>query len=423
MRLLEYIYLVIIPGYRNVLRQKRRSALVVSAALFGIMGILFMMANINAFFQSMINMTIDTGLGHVQIRPIGYLSKRASGMVLPPDKSLLPMLEKKFPDIKIAPRMEREAMIRSGNYNAGVMITGVDSIREKNISLYHKWIIDGSFFEQASKLESRFGIVPCVIGKVNAEKMELEIGNTLVLSLSDQNSEYISFRTEVIGIFESPSDELDKYSVLLKKKHLSDLYLSNPDRIGYIVLKSNNIDDALHIKQRLKSELINIPGIEIPTYREIEPAIVQLFDMSAQFRWITHLIMMLGFALILFDSVSMSVFDRMREIGVVRAIGARPVIIFCTVIFESIFLTATGAILGILTGGLITLYFYHFGLDLGNFSQGLSTMGMGSTIYPYFTLFDILESFLVALGVGFLSSIYPAIKAIRIEPVQAIYNR
>ena len=140
-------------------------------------------------------------------------------------------------------------------------------------------------------------------------------------------------------------------------------------------------------------------------------------------RWITHLILMIGFALILFDSVSMSVYDRMREIGVIRAIGSPGGLVFWMVIFESAVLSLMGAGLGILMGGSIVTYYYFAGPNLGVFAKGLSIVGLGSVLYPYLTAADLAETLLVTLAVALLAALYPAWRAVRITPVEAIYHR
>ena len=92
--------------------------------------------------------------------------------------------------------------------------------------------------------------------------------------------------------------------------------------------------------------------------------------------------------------------------------------------YESLLLTLIGSILGFLFGGAIVLYYRIFGLDLSYFSKGLEGVGkLGSTIYPFISLKNILETLAFPLVISILAAFFPALKAVKISPVKAIYNR
>lgn len=168
-------------GIRNILRQKKRSSIVFSAAAVGMLGILFGAGFMNGMFAMFTDSAIESGMGHIQIRPEGYLKSRKTGMVLQREveiQSHLEKLKKKSPHFHYAFRMEREGLVRMGSHSVGVVIYGVDPEMEKGISRFDEWLIRGEY------LKSQGVEMTILMGKVNADKMELDTGDYVILSLA-----------------------------------------------------------------------------------------------------------------------------------------------------------------------------------------------------------------------------------------------
>lgn len=396
-----------------------------SSAAVGVMGVLLTMAFSNGFFGSMIDVMVGSGLGHVQIRPEGYEATRKSGLLIPDASELL----KKFQsdsqnEFLFAPRLEREGLLRAGGFHRGVQMIGVESERESGVSSYSSWVIDGNFDFDVGPSEEKSGILPCVIGRANASKMEVEIGDWAILSIAGKEGNFQSARCRITGIFQAPAGSLEKFLVFLRRKDLSILFAGNENQLSYISFMTGSLDEAAALQDRIKNRVGKFRGIEILRYDQLEKGFRQLLDLMDSFSFVAYLILLLGVALILFDSVTMSVYERMKEIGIIRAIGSRASMVFWMVLYESVFLATTGSIAGVVLGWFITLYFQFYGLDLSAFAKGLESMGgVGSTIYPYLTWNNAIQGILVAMGVSFFSGFFPARKAVKIAPVNAIYNR
>ncbi|MCB1192039.1 MAG: ABC transporter permease [Leptospiraceae bacterium] len=423
MKLLDKINLLLKLGWRNILRQKKRSVLVISTSFVGMIGVMFTLASMNGYYHSMVVSGIESGLGHVQIRPQGYLNSRKSGMSLFDASGILPFI--KLPaDVKFSSRLEREGFLKVSTFSRGLLMVGIEPETEKGVSSFEDWLVEGDFFEITNQTDRDIGIIPCLIGKANAIKLDVRTGDTVVLSTTSFDGSYKSALCKIAGVFQSPSEPVDKYTIILKREDLSLLYSDEKDRVGYIVFLGESIERTDFIQSELKKQIPQNAKVEVLSFKDLEPSILALFDIFLQFGWVMNFIVMFGFALILFESVSMSVFERTREIGIIRAIGSSPGMIFWMVIFESSLLTLVGAIAGIILGGGITLYFQSSGLNLMAFSKGMEFMGkFGTVIYPSLTLKNLVSSLTLALITGFLSGIYPAYKAVKISPIRAIYNR
>ncbi len=120
------------------------------------------------------------------------------------------------------------------------------------------------------------------------------------------------------------------------------------------------------------------------------------------------------------NTMLMSVMDRVRELGVLMAVGMKRIRMFILIIIETILLSITGGILGIICGTLTIIYFSNKGIDLSLFAQGLSSFGISSMLYPSLPFSTYPTLTLMIIFTAIFSAIYPAIKAIRLNPAEAI---
>ena len=424
-------------GFRNALRRGRRSFLVITAGGTGMFGVIVSMTFMRGFSQSMTRNGVESTLGHAQIRPETYNATRKTGLVIKNGSALRRALDEleTHPEANFsyAPRLEREGVLRLGTFQRGVMIIGMDFEREKKVSSFHKWITAGKPPLKLSGTRAREGapgIPGALIGRANALKMDAGPGDWAVISFTDKNGENRSARVHIRGVFRSPTDTLDKYAVLLDRAALSRLYAGSDRVYGSFVFRGKELSQARTIANFLRDRLSGKNGLpsassyEILTYDELEPAIPRLIRLSDQFLMIAIVIIMLGFALLLFDTISMSVAERTREIGVIRALGARPAFAFWMTTAESVSLTMLGCLGGFLIASGLTWYFNKNGLSLAVFAEGMELLAGGAgVIHPYLTLKDALASFAAGLLTSLGASIPPAWKAAALNPVEAIHYR
>ena len=412
-------------AWRNIWRQKKRSLMILSSAAVGMIGILFTMGFLNGILNGMIQSGIDSGLGYIQIRPSGYAEKRKNGMFL--EKPF--EIENKVKNahlpagVSFSLRMEREAMLKLDNKSQGVMVLGVEPETELGVSSFHEWLKGGTFLTDVSERERELGIIPCLIGEYNLKKFEIEVGDFLILTISDQMGSSSSVRVKVTGYFQSPAEPIDKFSVLVKRKDLSNLFSGKSDRVSYLVFGLENQKIESKVLQILKQTLTEFQ-VAVMGYDEMEPAISRMIEMYDQFSYIFYLILMLGFGLILFDTVFMSVIERTYEIGILRSIGTPSGFVFSMVLLEAFFLTLIGVFIGgVLSSGIIFYYEYH-GISLSFFAKGMELMAKSaSTIYPSLDIKNFVNALILSVIASFFAGFFPAWKSIRIKPVKALLHQ
>ncbi|MCB1137928.1 MAG: ABC transporter permease [Leptospiraceae bacterium] len=453
MNLADRIKYLALFAWRNALRHRRRSLLVLSTAAVGMTGVLFSMGFSNGMVDSMIRGGVESGMGHTQIRPAGFDQKRKLDEPIPKGAELLKAIGTlEFPDelkpVNYSPRFEREGLLRIGSYQEGVILTGIDASTEKGVSSFDEWIVEGEYLKDRpiapAGQEADLGIIPCILGRVNAQRMEVELGDYVILTLGNRSSQSVSVRAEIVGIFESPMTGVDRHTVLVRRSDLSHLFEEDSSEISNITFLGPSLEKAGDLDAFLESRKDQLlaqqeggsnsapaqrdgnpkASFEILSFFELQPQIETMLNYIEDIKGIIYGVLMSGFALTLLNSVLMSVFERTREIGIQMAIGTRKSFIVVSIILESMILAMGGAVTGLITGGGLVLLLLPTGIPLGSFAGAVEMMGtMTAVIYPRLTMDDILLGFYVALGMSVVAALYPAFKATSIQPVEAISGR
>jgi len=420
--LLESFPLILKMAGRNILRQKKRSLIVASTAAIGLFSVTMSQAFINGFVHSMLFVAIETGLGHVQIRPPEYIDTRQPGPRLTNGASVRNALNGKLPaDLHVAERIETDAILRIGGDVRGILLIGVDPEKEAGVSGIPSWVYEGDFFKTVPERSLGRG---CLLGKKSADEYELETGDWIVITTGQPNSGSVSFRCIITGLFHSPSSVMDESLVLMRKEDVSMLRYGNPDETSYFVFLGGDYKRAGEMKRTILSLLPEKDRVGVYTYSELEPFIQSYFELTDQFTWIVYMIILMGFGIVLFESVTMSIFERIHEIGIIHALGTGPNFLFWLVMVEAFLLTMVGSLISLVPGLSLTGFFYYTGVNFEEITlSGMAWGGNPGLVRPYVTVTDLLTGLAIAIVVSFFSGIYPALKAVRMPVLKAIYDR
>ncbi len=190
------------------------------------------------------------------------------------------------------------------------------------------------------------------------------------------------------------------------------------DRVSEFAVISTTPDKNRTIKRDLSNTLGT--DYEVLTYQELLPLLVLQIDVYKESIFIFYAIIAIAMIFGIINTMLMSVFERIQEFGVLMAIGMKNSRVFAMVLIEAFILGAFGTIIGFIVGYLLYLPLSHSGVDLAMFSAGLEAFGAGTVIYPVLTLESILSALLVIPFISVIGAVYPAVKAIRLEPVEAI---
>jgi len=191
-------------------------------------------------------------------------------------------------------------------------------------------------------------------------------------------------------------DGISEFSILLPGK---------PDNPGIY----NALKTALPSRQ-----------LEVHTWRELLPFQMAYLKILDGFMWIWYLVVFVAMGFGIVNTTLMAVFERMREFGLLKALGMKPWWILREVLTESFLLLVTGMVVGNSLGFVCIYVLSGSGIDLSALAAGAEYAGMTRIIYPAIELKDVLMSNMIVLFLGILVSAYPAVKAARFKPVEAL---
>jgi putative ABC transport system permease protein len=398
-------------AWRNIWRNKRRSYLVLGAIVTGLWGMVYMIALSEGMNQQMVQTAIESGIGDIQIhragfednmditkniRDPGYFIKRIEG---------LPFIKSYAERIKVL------GLVSSAESSSGVLIWGIDPTKEPTVSAIKTYLKQGKFLDNEPG-----GIY---IGKSLADKLNVGLDDKIVLMGQGLSPDIGSAAYRVRGIYVSSSPEFDKFNVYINLADARDL-LSMGNRVSEIVIIADRMDHVDPLAVSLRDRLA-VSDLEVLTWRQLSPIIVEMIDMFNSFNYIIYIIVILAMAFGIINTILMSVLERTREIGILMAIGTKPGRVFWEVMSEGFML----GLVGLTVGWTINLIFYaivsHTGIDLSMWAGSLKYMGgIGAIIYPKITISNVIKSTIAVFVATQVSALYPAVKITRLSPVKAI---
>jgi putative ABC transport system permease protein len=401
--------MLIALAWKNIWRNKKRSLIILTAITLGIWAGLFSVAVMFGSWDTTVNSTIDRHLSHLQVHTKAFKDDNLISNYIPDGPELADKI-RKLPQVKdVSARVLIEGMASSPGSSGGVNIIGVDPEHEKTATTIADYIIDGEYFVGIKRN-------PILVGAKLADKLGLKLRSKVVLSFQniDTTLTYVAFR--VAGIFRTESSMFDGSNVFVKQ---SDLYkvMINDRIVSEIAVRlksSNDLDSTL---AQLKGMY---PSLVIESWKQLAPEL----ELTYQFM-IVELEIFLGIimAALLFgitNTMLMSVMDRVREFGVLLAVGMKRMRVFLLILFETAILSFFGGIIGMLLGSFTIWYFSDKGIDLSLFTEGFSAWGMPSILYPALPLsfYVILTSMIILTAI--IAAIYPSVKTIKLRPADAI---
>lgn len=402
-------------GWRNLWRNKRRSLVVISSIAIGIFAMILSMGVMNGMNNQMVENTIKTSLGHIAIHRKGFQDDMKLQYHFTPEAKIIEAIESDSRILAYAPRIKLQGMIRSSESSRGVMIVGIDPEKERAVSNIYDYTLkkEGSRFLTAGDDDV------ILISKSNADKLDLLVGDKLVVMFQDSDKEIIGVGLEIVGIFQTPIESFDKFVVFLNIKTLQRITGLNRN-ISELTAVLKNKRAVDQVKEKLIAT-IKDKKLEILSWKDMAPYLVSAVKL---FDTIMYIFFMIVFITVIFsvaNTLIMAIMERFHEIGVMKSIGTRPSWIFNMVLFEAINLGIVGLIAGIITGLVITGLLGVSGINLSFYAESMRMFGTGSIIYPAIKTLDIVVATIIVLITTIIAALYPAIKAARIKPLDALH--
>jgi len=399
-------------AWRNIWRNPRRTTVILVAVIIGIWSMIFLGALMRGIAVGMVKNGIATLTGHIQIHRTGYRDDPAIEKSMTNISVVKQALREKLPPGALwARRVRVNAIANNARHSSGVTLVGIDPQAEALVSFIGTAISEGRYLgaDDANAI---------VVGRALLEKFETRIGRKLVLMSQDTAQEIASRAFRIVGVFRAEMETTEKQFVFVTRASAQKM-LGLGDGISEIAVLlppgHENLDACEKFKASLPSD-----RFEIHDWRELLPFQTAYLRILDGFMWFWFLVVFVAMGFGIVNTTLMAVFERMREFGLMKALGMKPWWILREVLVESFVLLICGLIVGNILGFLSILALSGSGIDLSALAAGAEYAGMSRIIYPAIAAKDVMVANLTVLLLGLLVSLYPAIKASRFTPIQAL---
>ena len=396
-------------AWRNIWRNPRRSLIVLGSVVVGVIAIIFMDALTIGFSRQMLFNQIDLNVGHIQIHKNGFAANKNIKSFIPDNIEVENTLRSTNGIKNWSKRVIAFGLLSSASNSAGIYIYGVNAEDEKKISVIDESIKKGEFLSG--------GVREIVIGQKLADKLGVELGDKVVGMSNRVDGSIGSEVFRIKGIFSTSNSEFDKayvYTNIVTIQSMLDL----GDKVYEYGITTNDYNEASKISTLLSNKLNS--QYEVLSYNDILPLLILQIDMTKQSMIVVNIIIGLALIFGIINTMLMTVYERIREFGVLMSIGMKNRKLFIMIVLEAFIIGTFGAALGLILGSALVYPFSVGGIDMSIFAEGLNSLGTGAVIYPVLNLDGILNTVIMIPFITVLGAVYPAIKAIRLEPVNAI---
>ncbi|MDH3465797.1 MAG: ABC transporter permease [Gammaproteobacteria bacterium] len=399
-------------AWRNLWRQPRRTWLTIGAMVFSNALLVFMISIQFGIYDLMIDNTLQSFTGHMQVQAPGYKEDARIRQSIPNVASLALDLRQELDLETIAARAAAFALASSEERSYGVQIFGVDPDYEPLVSTIPGLVRSGSFLEDNDAAE-------IVIGQVLARNLRVELGDEITLLGSGRDGSFAAAVLAVVGIFDTGVPDMDRSIAEIPLGHFQNVFAMEGD--GHqIVITAPNLDATDALKPRVENFLPKDEGLVVHDWDALQPGLRQAIqaDLSSAFFMYGVLVVLVAFSVL--NTQLMSVLERTREFGVVMSLGLTPGRLGRIVLLETAFMGLVSVALGALLGGLITMYFGYNGFSYPGMDEMAANFNLPDRFYPQATIATLLLGPTIVFIGAILAAIYPALRLRWLEPVAAM---
>ncbi|MBI3162803.1 MAG: ABC transporter permease [Chloroflexi bacterium] len=396
-------------AYRNLFRNHRRTLLTILAIGSAVALLIFMSGVTEGELQGALDVGIRLQTGHIQIREESYEEEKNSLLW----KDLL-----KNPD-DIIGRANRLDSVRAATpylWTGGILTVGDESVNVRVIGMEPESEVNAPFREALVSGDYLMGDDrdKIYIGQRLADSLNIASGHTLSLILTDANGQPVEAIFTVCGLYNTGAPTYDETTVFLPLSKTQSL-TATENHASAITMLLHDQNQSEGVAQSLRA-----PDNVVKTWQEMNSFILQSVELSDAYMGVLNAIVLAVGASVIVNTLLMSVFERMREIGILTAIGMKGRQVLALFLIETTLIGIAGSILGIAVGSLIVWYYTVHGIYIGDI--GATGIIFTDTIYAQFSPDGVISVTVMGLAITLLGGLYPAYIAARMESVDALHQ-
>ncbi len=395
-------------SWRNIWRNKLRSLVVIFSIVFGLLGGIIIIAMSYGLNEERMNNAVDTYLSHIQIHNNLFSEDYNIKHTINNLDAIEKAINQDERVVSYSKRIVLNGMLSNSNGSYGIQVKGIDPDEEIKVTNTYEKIIDGEYFR--SKRDNTI-----LVGKKLADKLNLKLKSKVVITFQDENYELTSLLYRVEGIFRSGNSRYDEMNVFVKNKSITK---NLPGFNGYHEMPILLSD--IELRGEVKKDLIPLSSDNIVEgWDDISKELAYANEMLSAVLYIFMMIILSGLSFGVINTMLMAILERRKEIGMLMSIGMNRYKIFMMISFETIFLSLIALPFGLITSYLIVEYYSVVGIDLSVVEAGLENFGVGTRLYFKVPNEEYFYVSLMVFVISIFSSIFPSIRALKINPVEA----
>lgn len=401
---------LLVMAWRNVWRNSRRSLITIGAMALALWTELIYSGLVSGMVVDMAEDVTKYDLGDIQVFSEDWTTRPSIHETVD-DATLVPKLESA--GFAVAPRLQAGGLAASGELSAGVALVGIDPARDAKVLALSTAVAEGDWLDPADP----FGVV---VGRGLARTLALKPGSELVVLSQGADGSMANELLRVRGVLASVASGTDRGNVWMTEGRFREL-MALPKGAHRLVLRAPE-GAELAAATALAASLA--PGADVQNWQELNPLLAQMLGTVKVQVAIVYFILYVAVAILVLNAMLMAIFERIREFGVLKAIGYSPGQVFSLMVLEGLVQAAVAAVVGSVLALPVMYWLTTEGLQIAGLA-GVSMMGM--TMPPVwhgvYTLDVVAVPVVMLFGIVLAAVVYPAAKAAWIRPVEAMHHQ
>ena len=397
-------------AWRNIWRNKKRSIITITAIVIAVFLAILMRSMQLGMYDNMIQNVVGSYSGHVQIHSNGFWEEQTIDNAFEYNDSLIQKIKKTEDVAGTTKRIQSGCLSSYGDLSKFVFVTGIEPEKEQLLTDWSKRLIDGQLLQTNSNSVN--------VGKGIAKYYNLKIGDTLIFIGQGYHGMQAVGAYPVSGILDMKNPNLNNTSVFMSLPKAQD-FLSAYNLMTHLVINKKQYSEEADIVAAIKKQLNK--DYEIMSWQEMMPEIETIIQADSAGGLIMIFILYMIITFGIFGTVLMMTQERKYEFGVVISIGMKKTKLMVAMVYETIFLSAIGILLGIALSRPIVLYFYNNPLEFPSDQVEMMENQGFEAVIPFMSSYDIpITHGLIIFFISLIICFYPILTIYKLNPIKAM---
>ena len=397
-------------AWRNIWRNKKRSIITITAIVIAVFLAILMRSMQLGMYDNMIQNVVGSYSGHVQVHSNGFWEEQTIDNAFVYNDSLIQKIKKTEDVAGTTKRIQSGCLSSYGDLSKFVFVTGIEPKKEQLLTDWNKRLIDGQLLQTNSNSVN--------VGKGIAKYYNLKIGDTLIFIGQGYHGMQAVGAYPVSGILDMKNPNLNNTSVFMSLPKAQD-FLSANNLMTHLVINKKQYSKEADIVATIKKQLNQ--DYEIMSWQEMMPEIETIIQADSAGGLIMIFILYMIITFGIFGTVLMMTQERKYEFGVVISIGMKKTKLMVAMVYETIFLSAIGILLGIVLSRPIVLYFYNNPLEFPSDQVEMMENQGFEAVIPFMSSYDIpITHGLIIFFISLIICFYPILTIYKLNPIKAM---